>query len=1160
MSRSKTRLVADFLGKIKADPNTGKVVSSAEEYTDQVISELVGDTPTTLDTLEELSIRKVDKINITGDTVGSASQVPVITFNEQGQITSATETAVAGVSSTSYNSTTGVITINTSDGGSHTADLGVGTADSPTFADVTLGTSTSTVSETFDDKVDKINVTGATVGSASQVPVITYNAQGQITSATTTNVAGVSSFSYDSTTEQLTITTADGGSYSVDVSSLASESFVNGVVANLVDSAPVTLDTLNELAAALGDDPNFATTVSNSIGTKAAKTTTVSAGTALTGGGDLSANRTISHANVTRSNTTDSGTLSHSGTFEAVTSVTTNAQGHVTGAETTTYTLPAGAVPNDATITISAGTDLATGGDFTTDQGTNETITINHANISRTDTTSTASPAHGGTVSVVNSVSTNARGHVTGIDVKTITLPADNNTWRPIHDSPVDGATTTSISSNWAFDNVKTAVPSGAVFTDTVYTHPTYAGDDFSIDTGALSGATVISDIDINVTTDTLGHVTDANASVATRTLTPANIGAMATSHPANNITSTHLYMSNGDGFVWNDTTNVMSVRKDGTDYVNIDAGNISSYANNYTHPSHPGDDINLDTGALSGATVISDLDFNVTTDTLGHVTDANATYATRNITAADVGAAPASHSHSNYLVDSYLSGRSLSDANAADGDGITAYYLSPGAANSPAGTDHSLLTLSHSSSWATQEAADWRTNARYIRKQENGNWSSWQRLFADDYHPNADKWTTARTLSLTGDVTGSVSWDGSGNASLTATVADNSHNHSSITGAYVGLDTSGSASYPRMYSVNNPTSSPDWLRMPSTGGGILPYSNGNSYVGTSSWRFSQGWFNTINGGTPWHSGNDGSGSGLDADTVDGLHASSFASSSHTHSLTLSGDVTGSGTVGGTITTTVANDSHNHSSSSGDFTVGGDLYAAGGQVHVNSGNMDVKYSMWGNNDTTYGIGMTSGVTYGALNDYAMTFCMNNDTDRGFWWGYSGQSKSDGAMSLTTAGSLTVKNSITINGGTAWHSGNDGSGSGLDADKVDGLQASQFLRSDTSDTMNGSLTVNGSITASSDVTAFSDERLKSDIVTIPDALDTVSQLRGVNYIKDDKPSTGVIAQEVERVIPEVVHTADDEMGTKSVAYGNLVGLLIEAVKELKAEIDELKGDK
>ena len=61
--------------------------------------------------------------------------------------------------------------------------------------------------------------------------------------------------------------------------------------------------------------------------------------------------------------------------------------------------------------------------------------------------------------------------------------------------------------------------------TDTVYTHPSHDGDDIDIDTGALTGATVISDLDINVETDLLGHVVDANATVATRDLTLANLG-----------------------------------------------------------------------------------------------------------------------------------------------------------------------------------------------------------------------------------------------------------------------------------------------------------------------------------------------------------------------------------------------------------------------------------------------------------------------------------------------------------------------------------------------------------------------------------------------------------------------------------------------------------
>jgi len=75
--------------------------------------------------------------------------------------------------------------------------------------------------------------------------------------------------------------------------------------------------------------------------------------------------------------------------------------------------------------------------------------------------------------------------------------------------------------------NINTAVV-GDVLTinnEYTYTHPTYNGDDFSVDTGPLTGATVISDLDINVTTDTLGHVVDANGVVATRDLTLGDLG-----------------------------------------------------------------------------------------------------------------------------------------------------------------------------------------------------------------------------------------------------------------------------------------------------------------------------------------------------------------------------------------------------------------------------------------------------------------------------------------------------------------------------------------------------------------------------------------------------------------------------------------------------------
>ena len=74
----------------------------------------------------------------------------------------------------------------------------------------------------------------------------------------------------------------------------------------------------------------------------------------------------------------------------------------------------------------------------------------------------------------------------------------------------------------------------------------------------------------------------------------------------------------------------------------------IATSANNYSHPTHPGDDFSIDTGHLSGATVIDDIDINVTTDSLGHVTDANGTVATRNLTLSDLGYSGATNA--NYI------------------------------------------------------------------------------------------------------------------------------------------------------------------------------------------------------------------------------------------------------------------------------------------------------------------------------------------------------------------------------------------------------------------------------------------------------------------------------------------------------------------------------
>ena len=112
-----------------------------------------------------------------------------------------------------------------------------------------------------------------------------------------------------------------------------------------------------------------------------------------------------------------------------------------------------------------------------------------------------------------------------------------------------------------------------------------------------------------------------------------------------------------------------------------------------------------------------------------------------------------------------------------------------------------------------------------------------------------------------------------------------------------------------------------------------------------------------------------------------------------------------------------------------------------------------------------------------------------------------------------------------------------------------------------------VSLTGDMTASGNVTAYSDSRLKTDISTINDALGTVGKLRGVNYkwLRSGQSDIGVIAQEVESVVPEVVKTTevaglDGMEEVKSVDYGRLVGVLNNAKNELKTEVDELKGGK
>jgi len=268
----------------------------------------------------------------------------------------------------------------------------------------------------------------------------------------------------------------------------------------------------------------------------------------------------------------------------------------------------------------------------------------------------------------------------------------------------------------------------------------------------------------------------------------------------------------------------------------------------------------------------------------------------------------------------------------------------------------------------------------------------------------------------------------------------------------------------------------------------------------------------TAGGNTIWHAGNDGAGSGLDADLLDGYSASTTRNAANTI-----------------------------------------------PVRDASGYLQLGW-----------INTTSGVTTSTINKIYASF--------------------DDYIRYVTPATLISQLGL-------WTSSNDGSGSGLDADLLDGVQGANYLRNnatnanatftditlddqiissgDTDTYMqfhaadqwrvvtgggerlevnNSGVNVTGAIVASGNVTAFSDERLKDNIETLDGS--KVYEMRGVSYTKDGEASSGVIAQEIQKVAPELVNDSGEYL---SVAYGNLVGYLIEGMKQLKQEVVELKAE-
>lgn len=203
---------------------------------------------------------------------------------------------------------------------------------------------------------------------------------------------------------------------------------------------------------------------------------------------------------------------------------------------------------------------------------------------------------------------------------------------------------------------------------------------------------------------------------------------------------------------------------------------------------------------------------------------------------------------------------------------------------------------------------------------------------------------------------------------------------------------------------------------------------------------------------------------------------------------------------------------------------------SGGYYNNTSNSKKDKVRVW--TSGSYSIGMQNNITFGGLNnDYAMTFNMNQDNDRGFWWGDDGHTTAQGAMALTTNGLLTVAAGIRVGFG---ETDTTIMGATYDLQASGDIQANDFVLS-------------------------SDIRKKENVKELYDN----GRFRFVeyNYIDTDRKRYGVIANEIEVDYPELV-IIDDE-GFRSASYTDL--LVYEHVQqekeiaELKQEVADLKKD-
>ncbi len=327
--------------------------------------------------------------------------------------------------------------------------------------------------------------------------------------------------------------------------------------------------------------------------------------------------------------------------------------------------------------------------------------------------------------------------------------------------------------------------------------------------------------------------------------------------------------------------------------------------------------------------------------------------------------------------------------------------------------------------------------------------------------------------------------------------------------------------------------------------GDTIFYSSTDNYIRKNN---ASGFRTSLN--VPTRSGGDASGTWAidisgDADTVDGLHAGSFLRSDTGD--TVSAGVTYTWSATNTVGLKFVNSSYPaYSLQIGGWTNSNDNNIS--RIRNSSGNLHIDSAANGNLYLNHYSGGTVYVD-STLNSDAISASGQIYTSNAFY--------TDGNRSVIRGGSPTLYFRDTDAQSAMLHNNSNllyvlrGATDSESWVAVNGQWPWIWNLTNNDSTCGGSLYCVGN------VTAYSDIRHKTDIVKLNDCLEKVEKLNGYTYTRknDGKRYTGLIAQEVLEVLPEAVST--DEKGEYALAYGNLAGLFVEAMKEMKSRIDALE---